>query len=178
MSATPHIANSSLTSRSIGRREDGVIWDYWYDYPSWNLQKINLCPKPTGDPSCDATTGRTNGPQASSGPAARIAAAKSNSEINVADARALHKKLSDVIAAHEQKNSSAARRATRLDAALADPARQPAINYANGALRRLGLDFVAASDMNKLTEAMREKNLDVATRIELKRVLSDLGVLD
>ena len=50
------------------RDKDGVIWDYWYDYPSWNLQKINLCPKPTGDPSCDATTGRTNGPQASSGP--------------------------------------------------------------------------------------------------------------
>jgi hypothetical protein len=107
----------------------------------------------------------------------RIAAAKDDSAINIEDARVLRKKLDDVIKASEQANSAAARRAARLDAALADPARQPAIQYAAGALRRLGLDFVSAADMNKLTEAMRERNLDVTTRIELKRVLSDLGVI-
>jgi len=87
--------------------------------------------------------------------AQRIAAAADDDAITIADARAMHKHLADVIAAHEQATSSAARRAAKLDKALSDPARQPAIQYAAGALRRLGLDFVAASDANKLTDAMR-----------------------
>jgi UDP-N-acetylglucosamine enolpyruvyl transferase len=95
--------------------------------------------------------------------AQRIAAAADDDAITIADARAMHKHLADVIAAHEQATSSAARRAAKLDKALSDPAQQPAIQYAAGALRRLGLDFVAASDANKLTDAMRAKNLDVAT---------------
>jgi hypothetical protein len=109
---------------------------------------------------------------------ARIAAAKSDAEITITDAKILHKRLADLIKAHEQKTSSTARRAAKLDAAMSDPARQPAINYANGALRRLGLDFVTASDINKLDQAMRSSNLNTTQRIEIKKVLSDLGVLD
>jgi hypothetical protein len=90
----------------------------------------------------------------------------------------MHAKLGDMIKAHEQKNSAAARRSAKLDAALSDPSKKAAIAYINGALTRLGLDFVAAADIHKLTEAMRSKNLETATRIEIKRVLSDLGVLD
>jgi hypothetical protein len=110
--------------------------------------------------------------------AVRIAAAKSDNEINIADAKAMHAKLGDLIKAHDARNSATARRAARLDAALADPGKKAAITYINGALTRLGLDFVSASDVNALTAAMRSKNLDTATRIEIKRVLSDLGVLD
>jgi hypothetical protein len=109
---------------------------------------------------------------------ARIAASKDISALNMTDARALHAHLGKVIASHEQATSSTARRSAKLDAALSDPGKKAAINYANGALRRLGLDFISASDMNKLTTAMRERNIDTTSRIELKRVLSDLGVLD
>jgi hypothetical protein len=110
---------------------------------------------------------------------ARIVAAKSDNEINIADAKAMHAKLGDLIKAHEQATSSAAKRAAKLDAALSDPARQPAINYASGVLRRLGLDFAtAASNPNVLTESMRKANMTTTQRIEIRKVLADLGVTD
>ena len=108
----------------------------------------------------------------------RIAAVKDDTAISVADAKLLHAKLGGLLKAHEAATSSSALRAAKLDKALNDPARQPAIQYAKGALRRLGLDFAAAADINALTTAMRERDLDVTSRIELKRVLSDLGLLD
>ena len=108
----------------------------------------------------------------------RIAACKTDNEITIADAKVMHAKLGAVIKSHEAANSSAARRAAKLDKALNDESKRAAISYAKGALSRLGLDFVTAADINALTERMRERNLDTVTCIELKRVLSDLGVLD
>jgi hypothetical protein len=108
----------------------------------------------------------------------RITAAKSDAEISVSDARTLRAHLDKVIKAHEQATSSTARRAAKLDAALADPGRQLHVQYAAGRLRSIGLDFVKAADVSRLTEAMRAGNFSTTQRIELRKVLADLGVIE
>ena len=77
--------------------------------------------------------------------------------------------LADVRAGAEKK------RLSKMQAAI--DAESPAIPYAQGALRRIGLDFVQAADMAKLNSAMSAAKLEPVRRIELKQVLFDLGVL-
>jgi hypothetical protein len=83
------------------------------------------------------------------------------------------KKLADIQAAGEK------RRLAKLEAAMASQEMQPTIRLAAGALRRIGIhDFVKAADVAVLNKAMTEHNLDMAKRIEIKRMLSILGVID
>jgi hypothetical protein len=91
------------------------------------------------------------------------------------------RKLTEALKGFEMQSITAAadeRRAAKLQAAMSDANKEGAIAYVKGCLRRIGLDFVAASDMNRLNTAMAEHKLDTARRIELKRLLGELGVID
>ena len=61
---------------------------------------------------------------------------------------------------------------------MADPETHGSIEYVKGCLRRIGLNLVQAADMKKLNDAMTEHKLDTAQRIEIKRLLAALGVID
>jgi hypothetical protein len=110
--------------------------------------------------------------------AKRIAAAKDVDDIDVADARVVRKALDEVIAAEEKKSGAEARRMARLKAAAESESMRPIVTYAEGSLRRLGLDFHAAADMNKLNAALTAANWDTTKRIEIKRLLAEIGVID
>lgn len=106
------------------------------------------------------------------------AAVEAAKKANPADLRKLHQQIGDMLKAADAKNSAEARRAAKLQAAIDDPQKHGAVEYAKGCLRRVGLDFAAASDVNKLNSAMTEHKLDTARRIELKRLLGELGVIN
>lgn len=78
--------------------------------------------------------------------------------------------MADVRASAETK------RLGKMQAAI--DAESPVIPYAQGALRRIGLDFVQAADLNRLISAMTAAKMDGTRRIELKKILADLGVID
>jgi hypothetical protein len=82
-------------------------------------------------------------------------------------------KIDDIKAAAEK------RRLAKMHAAMSDERMQPTIKLVKGALHRIGInDFVQASDMAKLNKSMSDAGLDMAARIEIKRQLSLIGVVE
>jgi hypothetical protein len=71
---------------------------------------------------------------------------------------------------------AATHRRARLQAALTDKAKIPAIRYAEAQLRKIGLGFEC--ELHQLNAALDAHNVPVERRIELKCALSDLGVLE
>ena len=94
------------------------------------------------------------------------------------------RKLAEAIKQFELESISASaedRRIARMKAATNNPDLEPAVKYANGALRRLGLTVHAAAEADfsaKLDEAMSRAKLATADRIHLKTALAKIGLLD
>lgn len=105
------------------------------------------------------------------------AASDAAKKVHPKDLRALRKKIDVMIAAEDAKHSAEAKRSARLQAALEDETKRPAIDYARGMLSRLGMTFASAADVHALTDAMRKANMDLHQRVELKKLLSDIGVI-
>jgi len=69
-------------------------------------------------------------------------------------------------------------RAARIEAALADPNKLPAIRFALGELRRLGVSIEAATDVAALNKAMTDQNLSAERRMGIKTALARAGIID
>jgi hypothetical protein len=109
--------------------------------------------------------------------AKRIAAAKSDAEINIADARALHQHLSTIIASDDATRSKDAVKAAKRQRALEDPHMVPVVAQIQGSLRRLGISIEAASDMNALNDALKARNWSTEERLRLKSLLAQIGII-
>jgi len=105
------------------------------------------------------------------------AAAEVVDKPGITQLKTLRQKIDAKIAEDDKRNSREAQRAARLQAAASE-AMAPAVIYAKAALARIGLDFHAAADLGKLNAALTEAKLDMTKRIELKKILADLGVID
>jgi hypothetical protein len=70
-------------------------------------------------------------------------------------------------------------RLQKIEAALADPNKEPAIGYAVGALRRVGLSVeeVAEGGVVKLDAALKAAAMDVTQRMQVKSALIRAGII-
>jgi hypothetical protein len=108
----------------------------------------------------------------------RIAAAKDDSQIGLADARAMRAHLDKVIATAEKREGAEARRIAKMRAAAENPDMAEMISWAVGRLRSIGILLHAAADLAALNRALRASDWKDEQKFEIKSVLAKLGVID
>ena len=107
----------------------------------------------------------------------RIAAAKSDAEINPADARTLREHLNKIIASDDATRSKDAVKAAKRQRALEDPLMNPVVQQVRGSLQRLGISIEAAADLATLNDALTARQWTTEERLRLKSLLASIGII-